>query len=1034
MLIAVVSKVGDSAKNVQRIAVDLPSKKWSWATDFDWPHSVDQVKPLCAGSLPLDPAGKGVPSFGIFGLDTTQGKERLHFSGLQGKGDGPRSPAKVELPIIDKPLCLATTIDSDGYSNLLVGGENGILHVTSQECTASVDDQNRIRQPTMTGDMLHGVRKLHVAQNNRSLVLWALNADDNVVYQPADLKFRSRREQVDDMVSNGSCIPLLAGVKNVQTFSAMFDPKKSSQNIFVLRYDGSVARLQQAGDSKLWSEESFRIPESEEVHDVNTYTCHLHFVDNQNAPQVGSDVKIRSSSQTVASINARVVHLDSAGRDVKTDAKGNLTIIVPASDLQTPNLTISSENIDTFMFNPAAKAVKKLSTTAENGELAKAKSQDGSPLFSNVNEKSIQTVKDLHQKFESQLSSDNASSSSNSDTTLTPASQQARRAGQNGTSWEFFHWVTQAAHDVGEWFIEAGKFVIQIAGKIWTFIVETAEHVLKALSTILKWLADKLEDALMWLASKIDWTNVIDTQTILNEVFDTSILYVEDAVTTLGDKVHKALEKLETDIAAWHIPPNLPGDIENLKPDSNSQDKSKTEYGNNPLCNWGQYQLDHGGAKDSVAAATSQHADNDPFTIITNLFEESIEPLWTTLKTTMDSVWTDVKQLFDPNSSLSFLDIIKNVGSDILQAFIRALRSVLDSAFAAFLKILTWLKTALNEPLDIWLLTKLYAKITGGQRLTIRNLFTWLLAVPTSFIFSLVADKKPKDVPHIQEFLTEIKSRATPQPLPSGEVTHRMAAADGTVDKGNSSDSEPIVVKRQNFLGRQAATPLGKKPPKPMQHDFRGQLIYAYRYAYPLINAAVAGYAIYDTIATAVEWELPQSTAQVTTKTLVLDVLTAVGLSAFDFPWQKFSRGEHSGNLRMIQWSVGAGFNMFKALVPVARKPIFIGAGGIFDAVLYALVLEAESSAGGATDNAYEISNRYLADAWAMASCYNASNKGKQPVALGIAAVIALAFNVENIIMVEKQCDYSLKYFDQYGWDENYSPPSFSTSLTGSLL
>jgi hypothetical protein len=82
--------------------------------------------------------------------------------------------------------------------------------------------------------------------------------------------------------------------------------------------------------------------------------------------------------------------------------------------------------------------------------------------------------------------------------------------------------------------------------------------------------------------------------------------------------------------------------------------------------------------------------------------------------------------------------------------------------FAVSESFLSWIKALLNKPLDIWVISTVCRRVTKGRELTMINLWSLILAVPTNWVFKLVFGKKPREFPQIAKLLSDIRSRSKP--------------------------------------------------------------------------------------------------------------------------------------------------------------------------------------------------------------------------------------------------------------------------------
>lgn len=242
-----VNKPGDAKRDVCRVEVNPGSKTWEWATDLEFPFTIDKMVDFCVGHLPV--------ASGIFGLENTHGKPTLTFAGIAHKGNGPRDMYNVNLPIVANPKSITTTLDEDGFTNLIVCGD-GILHIASQNCVDSAP-LGTVHPATVSHDTLKGIHKVEAAQQGRSVALWALNGEENLVGLSGRLELNDD-EGYDEFKGTTTPVPLFPNGDRLQTYGVITHPKTKSQQVLCLKEDNSISRLCQTGDSKLVSAASHR--------------------------------------------------------------------------------------------------------------------------------------------------------------------------------------------------------------------------------------------------------------------------------------------------------------------------------------------------------------------------------------------------------------------------------------------------------------------------------------------------------------------------------------------------------------------------------------------------------------------------------------------------------------------------------------------------------------------------------------------------------------------------------------------------------
>lgn len=1046
LLVAVVNEPGRTAKDVRRVDVDTKGKTWQWASDLGFPFNIDDMIDYCVGTLP---GGAGRKAHGIFGIDKTQQKPTLTFAGIVGKAPGLRTPLNVRLATVENPQCVRTTLDEDGFTNVLVAGD-GVLHIASQNCTESVPS-GTILPATLAHETLNGLRRLEVTQNGQSVAVWGVNGENNLVGQSATLEL-NQDEGFDELKAAGEPIPLLPVGDQVQSFDAVLNPRTRLQQVFCLKGDGTVSSLQQAGDSKLWSEQQLCVPDPTDLQDVNTYSCHINVKGSSGEPLPATHIQLKSSSQVTCIINSMWVTLGSQPVKFKTDTKGAISITMPAPDLAAPDIVIILSDQSHINFNPAHKAVSKLSNAAKAGSLSDLKRQDGSLMFPGIDNKSTQLISQISDKYLGQ--NESASMPQAPETMLMTTSNFAVATDDHGILWQFWHGIVSGVEKILDFGYQAGSFIINTAKKVWKFVIETAEQALKALSGLFKFLGDAVEEALTWLAEKLDWTSILDTAAVFNEMFNAGIEMLEDVIEKGADAVDHIFADMEAQVAQWHVPPEIPQQFAKLKPDVDKKKNEKSNnFADNPGFNW----LNNNLENDDTQKALSTTAGNSKATslsdVLKTLFDDFLKPLWDNFKDTLVHIWDDIKKLFDSNSTMTWQDILKNIGADIALGIVRGIRKAVHGLFAVSHSIVEWIHDMLNKEIDIWVVTKLYAKITRGQKLTILNLCSLILAIPTTWVFRLLYGKKPRDIPQLASFLDELHARdskivsfssksAAPtfDRISSQSLPDDNFAAMSAAENAFPSEKTMLLATNAASQNRQSANRITNFATKATTEQSlqavtmssgMKRLRYVWRMGMLIKSAGVIVYTLYDTITTGLAWptvgfENDGAIANEFTKGKMMYVAIVIGVGSF--PFEKLDRHPLGYSIRVFSWACKGFMNVVKTGVAGPVKPAMAGLAGVWDLVCYVIALIAEGIAGK-TDGALEWTQRMLADCWAIGSAYNAMTKAVEPIGLTLTIGAGLAMNVEGMILARRQLDY----FTENATKEDYYPPSWSTSLSGSM-
>ncbi|KAL6408491.1 hypothetical protein AUP68_08348 [Ilyonectria robusta] len=130
---------------------------------------------------------------------------------------------------------------------------------------------------------------------------------------------------------------------------------------------------EQAEASKLWSAADLKIPTTEDMEGIRTYTFRAHCFNEHGASLANTEAHASRSRI----INGEIVYLSQSSRPTQTDGGGNLTIVLPATNVTVPTVAINGAGSLETLLQPAERAFEKLSAFTQNGTLQNAHGKDG---------------------------------------------------------------------------------------------------------------------------------------------------------------------------------------------------------------------------------------------------------------------------------------------------------------------------------------------------------------------------------------------------------------------------------------------------------------------------------------------------------------------------------------------------------------------------------------------------------------------------------------------------------------------------------
>jgi hypothetical protein len=156
---------------------------------------------------------------------------------------------------------------------------------------------------------------------------------------------------------------------------------------------------------------------------------------------------------------------------------------------------------------------------------------------------------------------------------------------------------------------------------------------------------------------------------------------------------------------------------------------------------------------------------------VTRFVDETLTPEISNIEAPIEQLAEDMKRAYDDNTltpNQIHAEII-----DVLDVVIEAVRKLSLGLLELIKSLLEWVKDALNEPIQIPLLTHLYENtLAPGSKLSLLNGVSLLAAIPVTIVYKLFVEKAP----------FEEGDRAPLPPLPPQAVggTPKLAMADAS--------------------------------------------------------------------------------------------------------------------------------------------------------------------------------------------------------------------------------------------------------------
>ncbi|KAK3334408.1 hypothetical protein B0H65DRAFT_566621 [Neurospora tetraspora] len=1008
-------KVDSPENDICRLDIDYKASSWSVKTDLEMPCNPRQIISLCPGTLP---GGGG--TFGVFVLFRISEVLRLSFTGLGGQSvEGYYSHVNYHLPVPPGASDLATVRTSMGRTDLLVSAENGIHRIPARDCargSTKLPDTSLVA----SADCLRGLKQIHAAQSGSLISVFTRNNDGVIAYTQFKIG-PSESPAVDAFERHSDANQVLDGGVR---FAASVNETTQSQQMFVLGDEDHprMRVLYQSGDSSLWTTGDFSVPAIKTHREVFTYTTHIKIYPGAGgrSPADGLEVDLSASSTCLATVNGRTIELSRLPVKVKADVMGTLTVIQEIDDLNVPSLRVSGvPGCETTYIDPSRKVLDFFSKIKSGDDLQNAHLPNGEKLLSggskNVNiEGAAAAIKSLSSKGASmKLEAQFTGTEKNQPVSLEQPSEQPKLgeesniSGEKPTtgSWAVFDWLTRSLESVRDIFVDGWHLVVKIGKKVWKFLVQTYEHVMKGLRKALEWLGEGLKKIWNGLKFLFAWGDIKETHNIFRDYFEGFVDTAVKAVLLFGDKAVSYLDELEESLSkncnTTQLPPEVDRPVDHDGNGQKGKEPSQMEKAfHSPGGNYANHHAQHNPEVRQAMESAKKKIEDDDLTKIVAALEDLVKEF----AEGAGDIGSALVSLLDPSRKATVSEVFSQLGSKLLTRLIAIARDLITLFVQVGAKLILMVKSLATATIDIPVISWLWSKISD-RPLSFLDAITMLLAIPGTIAFKICHGVSPKQHPSFKEI------QAAKTELDAELVGHELMAAPQlfAVVQPTASETSDSGVASKEEKPKDPSPGDGKNQQtfvsKIMKHSLLQKIAKWLKAHSYIVGIIYFGYSCYSLFSEAKEWLTPMGSAFPNFGALkewdkggAAKFLFSLVLS---FPTPDPDDPSPSWGLQLTGWvvSIFAGIKHCSLRIFKGMVTMFFSA---LQAVIYAGCVTWDHVAGySKADGALKISNTCLAKGHDFLSGLATYQPGNYYVMGGAAAVGLTSIVVGSIIKAQ---------------------------------
>jgi hypothetical protein len=643
----------------------------------------------------------------------------------------PAASARLQLPNNLMPDSMAACRKADMSTDLYVCSMGGLYYFAS-----SNQNDNDCATLLFENTMFVGVRKMYAIQQNGNVVIWGLNAEDEIFYTTCPIT-----EELSNPIMWSYPLPIITGV---DMFSPYINSANTSNTFFAVA-DNTLQKLTKSPQNTTWQTQSITLPALANANPqkYSSYTTIAQVTTDNNLPIPNTVVLVSAHTRVAVYINHLYYVLDTIPIQINTDQSGNITIVEWINNIRGTQLNFSLEDGKVCTLNPMDKPFIKMTSlnTADSLKNATVTNADGSkePLVNgNVSQSDLETVAKQNEQL-GKIYKNFPNAIPSYENRLYEHTIQQRSFTLNGVdailvdAGDLFHWLASGIEAeiqiIQDGVSELWHFVASIAGKVYACILDCVEKVVGALEWIYNLIKTAIEKLIQFLEFLFEWNDILVTHRVIKNVIT---LFAQKSIDSLCDykeDIIEAFQSIKNDISNW-------SNLATLDDSVNSAMAANTPLAgiSSAPANVGIHHF-----QGNVANANS---NINPPTIDVTIFQDLITLMENEENSIIEMIDLIKTEIIDQFDSLTITEIIQKILAITANFITETAENIIVAIIELFIQLTKDLMEFLTEKIDIPVLSWLYKDISGND-LSVLDLMCLISAIPVTIVYKIAASIAP---------------------------------------------------------------------------------------------------------------------------------------------------------------------------------------------------------------------------------------------------------------------------------------------------
>lgn len=664
----------------------------------------------------------------------------------------PASPSKFELPGGTIPDAIAACRNADNSSDLYITAGQTLYHLGSHQQQSGATPVALFSSPLFTR-----VRSLFAAADGSEVMVWGLNADDQVFYTTCSIS----------QITGGSVawsvpLPILSGVEQVSPY---LDRANSANTFFAHTGQNELTKATKSPGTSMWAFRSITLDPpatTTPAQRFTSYTTRVQVTGADGQPASGATVSISASNVTSVHVNSLYYVIGPAPIQVAADAVGVVTVVEPVQGVDGTRLTVAADGAQAVI-NPMDKAVRKATSLTTTDALTSAviTNPDGTtkPLVpSGTSTAALKTVAAANAQLAQAYASVPATPPGAPQALLGARAASVPFALASGaplaaaSSLGSLDSVLVDAGDLFSWLgdqIEKGveyvvKLVVDPATRLWNFVVKLADQAyhcvldcVEKVASAAQWLYAAIKtaiaDLLKFLAFLFEWGDIKRTKKVLHNVVKLFLYHEVEQIEVVRRQLDQMVEDAEKAINGWAGV----GDWSGLGADGSATANSRSTPSAGQTAPGSllahHFQANANGTT-TVTAPPAIDPSPNPITVLIDTLEKEAD--------TIGDAIERLREVAANIDSTPVDQVLVELVAIIADLVLESAKNVADAVLDVLYDIAKAAVDALATPIHIPVVSDILSDI-GVPEFSFLDVVCWIAAVPITILYKATTGRAP---------------------------------------------------------------------------------------------------------------------------------------------------------------------------------------------------------------------------------------------------------------------------------------------------